>query len=488
MKSPCTRGLLTGLALAGLAGCGGAGSSLFASGGISGTGLGSVTAFGSIIINDTREFTIDASTQIFWDGTPITEAQLMQRGIGAVARIDIGDDVSADFSSGTAVTIDIGNQVKGPVTALAPLQVLGQNVLTTADSAQYQDDNPVAGLTLTAGDEVEVSGFADNAGIVLAARIERVTTGLAEWKLVGSAAAPASSGSFNIGIQEIAVPGTVTARNCSGGVVSPGDLVEVKATPDPLYSAPPDIIATVTDVECLAPGLAIPGNASSTSLRAEIEGLVNSVSPLVIAGQPVTLGAGTVFEGGTQADIGIGAKLEAEGTLDTASGVLSADRIRFRDRRVRIEAPASLPLGGSFNMLSVITVNTSALTADSDGLIAGGSGNRQVEVRGYLDANDAVIATEVRDRGAADPGQVRLRGPVGSNTCNPAIVDQDFDILAVLVDTATAAAFADVDGAALQEQAFCDLAQSGTFVQAQDATFNSGPVRIENAGLIEIED
>lgn len=487
MTSVFKRGLIPALTIAALSACGGAGIALLAGGGISGTGLGTITLFGSVIINDTREFTIDANTQIFWDGVPISEAQLIQRGIGSVASVEIGDDVSADFTSGTAVTISIGNRVKGPVTNTAPLQVLGQNVLLTADSAYFQDDNPVAGFTPLQGDEVEVNGFAGSSGTILVSRVERVTTGLPEWKIVGIAAAPASTGSFNIGSQEIEVPVTVTVRNCTGGTVSAGNLVEVKAAVDPLFN-PGDILATVTDVECLAQGLAVPGNASSTLLAAEIEGLVSSVSPLVINGQTVTFGAATVFEGGAAADIDIGVKLEAEGTLDTSSGILGANKIRFRDRQVRIEAPAALPLGPSFSILSVITVNTSALTLDNDGLIAAGSGNRQVEVRGYLDENDEIIATEVRDRGAADTSQVRLRGPVGSNTCNPAVTDRDFDILGVLIDTSTAAAFADLDGATLQEQAFCDLATSGTFVQAQDGQFFAGPVRIESALLIEIED
>lgn len=489
MKAVFTRGLLPALVIAGLNACGGGGGSLLAGGGISGTGTGTITGFGSVIINDIREFQIDANTLILWDGIPITEAQLIQRGGGSVVSVDVGTDVNTSFTTGTAVRISVGNIVKGPVTSTSPLQVLGQNVLLTADSVYYEDNVPVAAFGPGLNNQVEVNGFPDANGTILAARLERaVATSLPEWKIIGTAAAPASGGDFNIGSQEVEI-GSVVPLNCTGNVVSPGDLVEVKAAVDPLFT-PGNILSTVTDVECLAPGLATPANATGTVLRAEVEGLVSSISlpQLVINGQTVVTTAGTVYEGGTVTDIDIGSKLEAEGDLNTTTGILTANKIRFRDRRVRIEAPAGLPLGASFTILGVITVNTTALTADNDGLISGGAGNRQVEVRGYLDDNDEVIATEVRDSGAADVTSVRLRGPVGPNTCNPAVTDQDFDILTVLVDTSTAAAFADIDGNPLLEQAFCDTATTGTFVQVENGEFFNGPVLIQNADLIEIED
>lgn len=492
MKVAFTRGLLpAAIVMVGLSACGGGsgGDSQLAGGGISGTGTGTITGFGSIIINEIRTFAIDANTRILWDGSPITEQQLIQRGTGSIVNVEIGSDVNADFTGGTAVNIHISNLVKGPVTSLNPLQVLGQDVVLTADTVYFQDDAPAANFGLNINDQVEVSGFADSMGTILASRIERVVaTALPAWKIAGTASAPATTGSFNIGLQEVEL-GAVIPHNCAGGVVSPGDFVEVEANVDPLFN-PGDILSTVTVVECVTPGLPIPANASSTVLKAEVEGLVTSINQpqLVINGQTVTVSAGTIYEGGTLNDIDIGSKLEAEGDLNTTTRILSADKIRFRDRRVRIEAPATLPLGSSFSILQVINVNTSALTEDNDNLVNSGSGNRQVEVRGYLDANDEVIATRVRDRGAADTSQVSLRGPVGGNTCNPAITDQNFDILTVSVDTASAQAFADVAESPLSEQAFCDLATTGTFIQVEDGRFFSGPARIDDASLIEIED
>ncbi len=495
MKTVFSHGLLPALVIAGLNACGGGAAALLAGGGISGTGLGTITLFGSVIINDIREFAIDANTQILWDGNVITEQELMIRSTGpggpadvnVVASVDIGTDVSPDFTSGTAVAIRVDNMIKGPVTSLNPLQVLGQDVVLTADTNYFENDAPSANYPLALNDAIEINGFADNNNINIVSRIERKTLGLPVWKLVGIASAPLTTGDFNVGSQEVSL-GSVVPDNCTGGVVSPGDFVEVKAAEDPLFN-PGAILTTVTAVECRTPGLAIPANASGTVLEAQVEGLVTSVIPLVVNGQTVTTGPGTVYTGGSALDVIIGAKLEAEGDLDTTTGILAANQIRLRGRQVRIEAPAALPLGASFPILENITINTSSLTEDDDGLIGAGNGNRQVEVLGFLDANDQVIATRVRDRGPADPGQVRLRGPVGSNTCDPTgIGDRDFDILTVTVDTSTAGSFAGIDGTSLSEQAFCDQATTGNFVEVEDGVFLSGPARIESADQIEIED
>ena len=71
-------------ALVALTGCGGGGGgSLAGTGGIGGTGvrvagvgIGTTTGFGSVIINDVRQFTIDSETTILHDGSEISEAEL----------------------------------------------------------------------------------------------------------------------------------------------------------------------------------------------------------------------------------------------------------------------------------------------------------------------------------------------------------------------------------------------------------------------------
>ncbi|MEN8205867.1 MAG: DUF6502 family protein [Pseudomonadota bacterium] len=197
----------------------------------------------------------------------------------------------------------------------------------------------------------------------------------------------------------------------------------------------------------------------------------------------------TGFEGGAAEDIMVGVKLEAEGDFNTDTGILTADKIRFRETRTRIEAQVTVPaggLGGSFTIMDVITVNTTPLTEDDDGLIdgSGASGGMQVEVRGFVDGNGTVIATRVRERGSADFNDVRLRGPIDN------IVNPTFEILGVTVDTATATSIFDDTASPAQSinaTTFFNRVSDGTPVQVEDGTFNSGPPFI-TGGDIEIED
>ncbi|MGB5299174.1 MAG: DUF5666 domain-containing protein [Thiogranum sp.] len=486
----------TAAALVALTGCGGGGGSVAGTSGIGGTGvrvagvgIGTTTGFGSVIINDVRAFTIDSETNILRDGSEITEAELELEGEGFATRVEVGTDVNIDFTSGTAVTVAIDNNVKGPVTSINPLTVLGQSVIATGDTV-------LTGLTnitdLAVTDEVEASGFSDDNNVIQATRIQRKAGGIPAWKLSGRVSNITPDG-FNISTQRVLLNGVVP-RDCGTGLVN-GDSVEVKAAQDPAFVAGNQLV-TVTDVECTQAGLGVPANADGTLLRAEVEGLVTTISSpsdFVVGGQRVQTTAATSFEGGAQEDVVPGAKLEAEGELDTSTGILSADKIKFRETRVRIEAPVNVPgggLGSSFTIMDIIPVNTTSLTEDDDGLVdgSGPAGNIQVEVRGFVDSSGTVFANEVRERGTADLTDVRLRGPA-TDTCDPLAGDNELAILDVIVDTGDPGTlFNDPSGQLLDNIALCNLVSTGTDVQVENGTFSAAPARIDNAGSIEIED
>jgi len=480
---------ITSLIACGSGGGGGGGGGLVAGGGISGTGVGTITGFGSVIINDTREFEFDGETRFFRDGVEVIESTFMQDGAGMVSRVEIGDDVSADFTSGTAATVTADNAVKGPVTSISPLQVLEQTVVVNGDTVL---DNIPGNDTanLVPGDVVEVSGFADSANVIQATRVEFKGAGAPVWKLTGPVSNVIANTSFQVGAQVVLLNGVVP-RDC-GASLNNGEFVEVKAAEDPGFTPGGDTLDTVTDVECQVPGLGVPDNATGTILEAEIEGIVTTVTApddFIVNGQRVVTNGTTEFEGGAAEDIVVGVKIEAEGDLDTNTGILTADKIRFRETRTRIEAPVTVPgggLGGSFTIMDVIIVNTTPLTEDDDGLVdgTGPNGSMQIEVRGFVDGSGTVVATEVRERGSADFTDVRLRGPIDN------IVNPTFEILGVTVDTATATSIFDdtvSPAQSIDATTFFSRVSDGTPVQVENGTFSSGPPRI-TFGDIEIED
>ena len=149
-----------------------------------------------------------------------------------VVRFDISDDANEDLTAGTAVNIAASHQVKGPVTSVNPLSVLEQAVVVTGST--ILDSLPGANVSgLVVGDIVEVAGFADQNGVIQAARLEFKAAGVALWKVLGNASNVLSSTSFSLGTLDIILNGTVP-RDCGGGLQN-GDFVEVKATPDASY-------------------------------------------------------------------------------------------------------------------------------------------------------------------------------------------------------------------------------------------------------------
>ncbi len=151
---------LLGLAIAGCGGGGGGGGGGIAGGGIGGTGIGTITGFGSVIINDTRTFGITGETGLFIDGEAVSEPELEQAGIGLVTRVIVSDDVSDDFTSGTALTVEAENLVKGPVTGINPLQVLDAmqffNVIDNGTPVQVQSGTYNPGPNTITGGQIEI--------------------------------------------------------------------------------------------------------------------------------------------------------------------------------------------------------------------------------------------------------------------------------------------------------------------------------------------
>lgn len=471
---------------------GGGGGGTLAGGGIGGTGIGTITGFGSIHINNESIFLVNDDpddsvddTLIYLDGDPIARSQLENNSnIGLIARVLIADDVSDDFSSGTAVSISVNNIVKGPVTGTDPLEVMGQTVVVNGSTALVSTNG------IFALDEIlEVAGYADSANVIQATRIESKAGGILVWKLSGVVGATLGN-TFTIGKQVVDLGG-VLLDDCVGGV-GVGDLVEVKATPDPDLT----VLDTVTDVECKLPGLDVPAG-SGASLEAEVEGIVTSIAPpdgFTVNGQPVLTSAATLYEGGEALDIVVGVKLEVEGRLNTATGVLEAEEIEFRETRVRVEAPVQPgdvdTVSRTLTIMNIAVV-ANALTEDDGNILALGlAGSRQIEVNGYIDGGGQVVATEIKETGDPDSFDVRLRGLVSAIDSS----SSSFEILGVAVDVSTAVTIIDErvePPASLTQLEFFNSISAGDQVQIEKGTYlNPGNPANDSIilGEIEIED
>ena len=335
-----------------LAGClgGGAGGgglgSLFANGGVSGTGisLGPVSGFGSVIVNNSTYNT--DSAVFFVNGAGATQADLE---VGQVVR------VTADYATNQAQSVEYVETVQGPIQSIdsnqMSLVVLGQTVVTNATTLF----NDVNFADLVVGDIVEVSGFRTQGGEVLATYLERDNTATT-YRVLGSVSM-LNPMTFLIGGLIVDYSGA----NLPDGNPVEGALVEVEGP------AANFALATVTLVASeVEDGLEVNANDGE---EVEIEGLVTtftSVNNFAVNGQSVVTNASTQFENGSVMDLALNVRVEVEG--EYVGGVIQAETVEIEEEG-NVEVLSTIenvnPGAGTITMLG-ITFTTDASTTFKD--------------------------------------------------------------------------------------------------------------------------
>ncbi|HVY65419.1 MAG TPA: DUF5666 domain-containing protein [Gammaproteobacteria bacterium] len=310
-----------------LSGCGGGGSQTagIEGSGVNGSGTkapaitssGAVTALGSIFVNGI-EYDVSKAV-ITLNGAPATETDLE---VGSVVIVE--GDVDATGTKGTARRVTAGIALAGPIervdTAADTLTVLGQTVELdpTVIIEKRIDGLPLGGLT--AGDDVEITGFADSTGAWTALRIapRRSTTPL---QVTGRAAN---------------VDSTNRRFSVAGQVIDYASATFVGGTAQALDGAPVRVTANGRDAngvllarEVVFRDLRLPGSVGDL---AAVQGWVTrfaSDSDFDVDGHPVVTTAATVVAGqeATLAKVRLDSFVSVRGTL-IQGGVVQATEVR----------------------------------------------------------------------------------------------------------------------------------------------------------------
>lgn len=470
---------VTAVAVVGVAACGGGGSSndstpQAAAQSVPVISSGAVTGFGSVFVNGVRFETSSATFTI--NGRPGTQADLR---VGHVVTVH-GHRDAAGHS--TADRIDFDDLVKGPVdtidTASGTLVVMGQTVLTDADTS-FDDNIPGASLDgLNAGDIVEVSGMRRADGDIQATRIEAKPAG-AVFEVTGIASA-VDTAAHKLSVNALVVDySAATVRDFPSGQPANGDLVEAKGHS---VNASGELVASSIERKRDADG-------ASAGMQVEIEGLITrfvSAADFDVAGKPVATNSSTRFENGSAADLALNAKVEAEGQID-ANGVLVATKVQFKRRTSsRIEARVdSVDVAANKLVVLGIDVTVDANTTVEDkgdqrvpmfnlGSIVAGD---FVEVRGAelpAESNDVVASRLERRRAELE---VRLRGVVDT------VSAPSFTILGVTIQTNAGTDFENSSEASMRADDFFADAL-GRIVEAKGTVsggvFTAREVEFEN--------
>jgi hypothetical protein len=460
--------VVVALALGLLHGCGGGAAGGAPDGGISGSGnsVGSISSFGSIVLNG-RRFDTSAAT-IVVDGVTSSQSDLR---VGQVVVVD------ANFDDLRASRVEYRAQIKGPVQSIdvidaslgkASLTVLGQIVATnSATNFEATRLEPTASNALAVGDLVEVSGARDGNGVLTASYLENKPT-MTEFQVIG-VVANVTATTFDLGALTVDYSAT-------GATPRSGDTVEARGAPADFDGATNTF--EVERVEVLADLSPAAGDFI------EIEGYITrfaSSTDFDVNGLRVTTMATTRYENGSASSLGANVRVEVEGRANS-SGTLVADKVEIESTgSVRIEgeveataiAPQRLTVLGVTYVVRPETDLEDDSDADLDPLAFGdiGIGDR-VEMHGFLEGS-SVIASEVcREDAEAD---ALLRGRVTAKNAGAGE-------LTVLGVTVTAGPDTQYEGAGSRAEFFAAV-QVGDFVSAQWESFASTATPVDELSL-----
>lgn len=403
--------------------CGG--GDQLAGGGIGGTGItsGTVTGFGSIFVNGVEFDTAGASRNI--DDIPSVgngSDDSTVLGLGMV--VTVAGTVNADGVTGTASAVTYDEIVEGPISA-APVEdadgvtktfeVLGITVVADSNSTVFVDtDYP----SLAMGQVVEISGYFDATGALIATRIDaQGTLGAGTVvELHGTVSGFNSVDSFMLGTIEVTFDGATVFEDLPG-TVADGQRVEVTGT----LLAPDSIGAQRIELE--EDSLAYSGEISLEGIVTDFAGL----DSFRVSGRLVDASGATFSPAGIAATLGNNQHIEVEG--DVVAGVLVATGVELRAGEIKIagQVTGTDVLTGVLLVEVVLgqpsipasTVSKTQLEDEQSGLepftLADLANGDEVILEGYLDNAGNVVVSQLKRKPLQE---YALQGPVQAASGN----------------------------------------------------------------------
>jgi len=361
---------------------------------------GSVTSFGSVVVNGVRYDTSDAEFII--DSVPGSEADLE---IGQV--ITVRGQIDANDAR-TAVRVEFDDQLVGQAmnidSSAGRLEVLGQIVRIDGGTSFDKEFSPRSLEGISSGDVIAISGFLDADGLTVATRIGP-DDGNAVARVHGHVS-DADTGAMTFRINALTVDySAAMIENFPGGEPANGDFVEVEGS-------------EISSAELAADRVSLESrnlrDDDDDDLVGEIEGYItrfNSPADFDVDGQPVVTDAQTLFELGVAVDLDLNVKVQAFGSVDAAN-VLRADVIRF-------EPPGILAIAAQ-----VEEVNVAAGTITLLGILV-----RVDELTRLEDqSDDDERIFDLSDMNVGDWLEVHgFEDPVGSNTVSATLLEREDD-------------------------------------------------------------
>ena len=375
----------------------------------SGVAYGTVTGYGSVIVNGVHYEDNGVTITRFDDSTVVGD----RAGATTRAALPIGIVVRVDFDSSTSVRgFKVDDSISGRIEQVlddSRIVVMGQTVRIDDTTTKYEDNVLRTGaIALAPGNLVRVQGQADDKGGLQASFVNKLSAGGTLFEVKGVVSNHNGSSSFSVGSLSVTYSASTITSDMPATSWN-GLVVEVKGNCSNASGACGTLTATKIEPEG-----SLPGDISRA--QAEVEGIVLSgtSTSFRIGNVTVNTSGNTRWEGGTVADFAVGVKLEAEGAL--ANGVLTATKVSLRDGS-RLEGNVQAPslsngvLTFQLTGLPNVTIKANASTALNGLTLASMVTGQHVRLRGRVASDGTtVVATELEGRSASS--RLELRGMV----------------------------------------------------------------------------
>ncbi len=209
--------------------------------GITGTGFissGTITGFGSVIVNGVRFETQNTTFDVDGDDTAVEN----DLGVGMV--VQVAGTINPDGTTGVATKIVFDEEIQGPVASIVPAEnntrtftVLGTTVVINNKTVFDKDDDISPSTifdfsSIADDDNVEISGFFNAAGHLIATRVELEDESFDANSIVeveGKISELVTNGTrFKIGNLTVEVATSTELDDIPGGSLANNQLVEVE--------------------------------------------------------------------------------------------------------------------------------------------------------------------------------------------------------------------------------------------------------------------
>jgi hypothetical protein len=445
------------------AGCSGEGGDTFAGGGIGGTGVtvasvGTVTGFGSVIVNGVTYDT--SAAEVFVENSfrgSGDQAVIQNLSAGMVVRVE---GTLADDGSGSAERVLFSNNLKGAVESIRDLDsltkravILGQMVLMD-DRTVFR--NGAIG-TIAVGMVLEVSGYDDDSGEIFATYVNKVVPpdDIVEIKgQVQRLRLPLNT--FEIGGLTVDYS-TAHLTGLPGNAPEEGQVLKVRGT----MQGADRLVAMRLDLE--------EDFGSGVFDVVELEGIITQTGvpgEFSIGRYTVRVDQETSYNNLTPQDLNRGTRVIVRGTLTDkdilADEIFLSEKIRMESNVTSIDpAGDSLTLSGleSATIFTNVTTRINGIAKGLDDITPGD----HARVLGRRTASGDILASMVVVTPAKD--SVELAGPVESLS-EPAI-----DVLGIEVNTSNIPSdgFRGVGGKPVSPMEFFGTVKPGDSVAVEGA-------------------